>query len=166
MPIAEALLPEFDREMTTTRKLLERVPEEKFAWKPHAKSMSMVELATHVATVPSWGFATLSQAELDTGTLPPNPPAASRADLLTRFDRNVADARAALVGRIDAEMMTPWSLKRNGQTLFTMPKTAVWRAFVLNHLIHHRGQLSVYLRLNDVAVPAMYGPSADEAPNF
>jgi uncharacterized damage-inducible protein DinB len=90
----------------------------------------------------------------------------SRADLLARFDRNVAETRAALVGKTDAEMMAAWSLKHNGQNLFTMPKAAVWRGFVLNHLVHHRGQLSVYLRLNDVPVPAMYGPSADEAPNF
>ena len=166
MAIAEALLPEFDREMTTTRKLLERVPEEKFAWKPHPKSMSLVELATHVAALPGWGAVTLTQAEIDMGTSNTNTAATSRVDLLARFDRNVAETRAALVGRSDAEMMLPWSLKQNGQTLFTMPKTAVWRAFVLNHLVHHRGQLSVYLCLNDVPVPAMYGPSADEAPNF
>ena len=85
---------------------------------------------------------------------------------VARFDSNVAETRAALVGKTDAEMMAAWSLKHNGQKLFTMPKAAVWRGFVLNHLVHHRGQLSVYLRLNDVPVPAMYGPSADEAPNF
>jgi len=166
MAIADALLPEFDREMTTTRKLLERVPEEKFAWKPHPKSMSLAELATHVATLPSWGAVTLTQAEIDMGASNTNTAVTSRADLLARFDRNVAETRAALVGKSDAEMMLPWSLKQNGQKLFTMPKTTVWRAFVLNHLVHHRGQLSVYLRLNDVPVPAMYGPSADEAPNF
>jgi uncharacterized damage-inducible protein DinB len=164
--IADALLPEFDREMSITRKLLERVPEDKFTWKPHPKSMSLVELSTHVATIPSWGAPTLNESELDFATQPPNTAAASRADLLTRFDRNVADTRAALVGKTDAEMMATWSLKHNGQKLFTMPKAAVWRGFVLNHLVHHRGQLSVYLRLNDVPVPAMYGPSADEAPNF
>ena len=166
MPIADALLPEFDREMTTTRKLLERVPEEKFAWKPHARSMSLAELATHVAMLPRWGAITVNQTEFDTSD-PHNPgPAASRADLLARFDANVADTRAALTGKSDAEMMATWSLKRQGQTLFTMPRTVVWRTFFMNHLVHHRGQLSVYLRLNDVPVPAMYGPSADEAPNF
>jgi uncharacterized damage-inducible protein DinB len=166
MGIADSLLPEFDREMTTTRRLLERVPEDRFAWKPHTKSMSLVELASHVATLPSWGAVTLNQAEIDMGGPTTSTAATSRADLLARFDKNVADTRAALTGKSDAEMMAPWSLKQNGQTLFTMPKTAVWRAFVLNHLVHHRGQLSVYLRLNDVPVPAMYGPSADEAPNF
>jgi uncharacterized damage-inducible protein DinB len=166
MAIADSLLPEFDREMSITRRLLERVPEDRFAWKPHTKSMSLGELATHVATLPSWGAVTLNQAEIDMGGPNTNTAATSRADLLARFDRNVADTRAALTGKTDAEMMAPWSLKQNGQTLFTMPKTAVWRAFVLNHLVHHRGQLSVYLRLNDVPVPAMYGPSADEAPNF
>jgi uncharacterized damage-inducible protein DinB len=164
--IADALLPEFDHEMAVTRKLLERVPEEKFAWKPHPKSMSLVELSTHVATIPSWGVPTLNESELDFGGQNVNTAATSRADLLARFDKNVAETRAALVGKTDAEMMAAWSLKHNGQKLFTMPKAAVWRGFVLNHLVHHRGQLSVYLRLNDVPVPAMYGPSADEAPNF
>lgn len=165
MGIADALLPEFDHEMAVTRKLLERVPEDKFTWKPHAKSMSLVELATHVANLPSWGAVTLSQSEFDVAAHK-NTAATSRADLLARFDANIAETRAALVGKIDPEMMASWTLKHNGQTLFTMPKATVWRSFMLNHLIHHRGQLSVYLRLNDVPVPAMYGPSADEAPNF
>ena len=166
MTIAEALLPEFDHEMGVTRRLLERVPEDRFAWKPHAKSMSLVELAAHVATIPSWGAPTLKQPELDLGVLPPNTAPESRNELLARFDRNVVDTRAALVGRTDAEMMEVWSLKHNGQKIFTMPRAVVWRSFVLNHHVHHRGQLSVYLRLNDVPVPAMYGPSADEAPTF
>jgi uncharacterized damage-inducible protein DinB len=166
MALADALLPEFDREMTTTRKLLERVPEDKFAWKPHAKSYSFVELATHVATLPSWGAVTLKQTEIDFGGQNPNTAATSRADLLARFDSNVAEARAALVDKSDAEMMVPWSLKHNGRTIFTMPKAAVWRSFVMNHLVHHRAQLGVYLRLNDVPVPPSYGPTADEAPNF
>jgi uncharacterized damage-inducible protein DinB len=142
------------------------VPEEKFAWKPHPKSWSLAELATHVANLPSWGAVTLKESEIDLGGQNTTTAAASRADLLARFDTNVAEARAALTGKSDAEMMALWSLKQNGEKLFTMPKAAVWRAFVLNHLVHHRGQLSVYLRLNDVPVPAMYGPSADEAPNF
>jgi len=166
MAIADSLLPEFDREMTVTRKLLERVPEDRFAWKPHTRSMSLGELASHIATLPGWGAVTLNQSEIDMGGTNTSVVAASRADLLARFDGNVAGTRAALAGKSDAEMMAKWSLKQNGRTLFTMPKTAVWRSFVLNHLVHHRGQLSVYLRLNDVPVPAMYGPSADEAPNF
>ena len=152
--------------MAVTRKVLERVPEDKFEWTPHPKSMSMVALATHVATIPSWGLPTLTETELDLGGQNQNTAVTSRADLLSRFDRNVAGTRAALVGKTDAEMMTIWSLKNNGQKLFTMPRASVWRGFVLNHLVHHRAQLGVYLRLNDVPVPAMYGPSADEAPNF
>jgi uncharacterized damage-inducible protein DinB len=166
MAMVDALLPEFDREMTITRKLLERVPEDKFAWKPHTKSWSLGDLATHVATLPGWGAVTLNQSEFDVGVQNTNTAVTSRVDLLTRFDKNVSETRSALTGKSDAEMMAPWSLKQNGQKLFTMPKTAVWRGFVLNHLVHHRGQLSVYLRLNDVPVPAMYGPSADEAANF
>jgi uncharacterized damage-inducible protein DinB len=164
--IADSLLPEFDHEMAVTRKVLERVPEDKFEWTPHPKSMSMVALATHVATIPSWGLPTLTETELDLGGQNQNTAVTSRADLLSRFDRNVAGTRAALIGKTDAEMMTIWSLKNNGQKLFTMPRASVWRGFVLNHLVHHRAQLGVYLRLNDVPVPAMYGPSADEAPNF
>ena len=166
MAIVDTLLPEFDREMTTTRKLLERVPEDKFAWKPHVKSMSLGDLASHVANLVNWGAVTLNQSDVDMGSDNTNTAATSRADLLSRFDKNVTDTRAALTSKSDAEMMAPWSLKHHGKTIFTMPKAAVWRGFVLNHLVHHRGQLSVYLRLNDVPVPAIYGPSADEAPNF
>lgn len=166
MSLVETLVPEFDREVGVTRRVLERVPEDKFGWKPHAKSMSLGELATHVATIPFWGVPTLNQPELDLGGQNQNTLASSRADLLARFDKNTAETRAALVGKTDAEMMVVWSLTNNGQKLFTMPRVAVWRSFVLNHLIHHRAQLGVYLRLNDVPVPAMYGPSADETPNF
>jgi uncharacterized damage-inducible protein DinB len=163
MAIVDALLPEFDHEMTTTRKLLERVPEDRFEWKPHAKSMALGALATHLATLASWGDIALNQSEIDVGTTPQATLAKSRAELLARFDQYVAATRAALVSTSDAELMAPWSLKRHGETIFTMPKAAVWRSFVLNHVIHHRGQLSVYLRLNDVPVPSIYGPSADEA---
>jgi uncharacterized damage-inducible protein DinB len=152
--------------MGVTRRVLERVPEDKFVWKPHPKSMSLVELSTHVATIPMWGVPTLNQPELDLGGRNLSTTASSRADLLARFDQNVADTRACLIGRTDAEMQEIWSLKNNGQKLFTMPRLAVWRSFVMNHLIHHRAQLGVYLRLNDVPVPGMYGPSADEAPTF
>jgi uncharacterized damage-inducible protein DinB len=160
------LVPEFDREIGVTRRVLERVPEDKFGWKPHPKSMSLGELATHVATIPFWGVPTLNQPELDLGGQNQNTLASSRADLLARFDKNTAETRAALVGKTDAEMMVVWSLKNNGEKLFTMPRVAVWRSFVVNHLIHHRAQLGVYLRLNDVPVPASSGPTADETPNF
>lgn len=163
MPLVDALLPEFDHEMTTTRKLLERVPDDRRDWKPHARSFSLGQLAEHVATIPSWGLVTLTQSEFDVGGSPPPQEMRARAELLAAFDKQVADTRAALAGRTDAELMAPWALKRNGQVIFSMPKAAVWRSFVVNHLVHHRGQLSVYLRLLDVPVPSIYGPSADEA---
>ena len=162
MTIVDALLPEFDREMTTTRTVLERVPEDRFAWKPHVKSFSLGELATHVANLPTWGTETLNRSEIDVGGSPTLAAMSSRADVLAAFDTNVAAARAALVGKTDAELAAPWSLKRSGKTVFSMPKSTVLRAFVLSHLIHHRGQLTVYLRLLDVPVPSIYGPSADE----
>jgi uncharacterized damage-inducible protein DinB len=161
--LVDALLPEYDHEMTTTRKLLERVPEDKFDWKPHARSMSLGSLATHLATIPSWGEVTLTQPGIDLGGSGLAELARSRAELLERFDRHVSATRAALVARSDGEFMEPWTLKSGGHTVFTMPKATVWRSFVMNHIIHHRAQLSVYLRLHDVPVPAMYGPSADEA---
>lgn len=163
MPLVDALLPEFDREMSTTRKLLERVPDENLDWKPHPKSFSIGALAGHLANLAGWGEVTLNHAEFDVGEgqSPAAPP--SRDELLSTFDRNVAATRAALAGKSDAELAGAWTLKRQGQTIFSMPKTVVWRSFVLNHLVHHRGQLSVYLRLREIPVPSMYGPSADES---
>ena len=165
MPLVDALLPEFDHEMTTTRKVLERVPEDKFDWKPHAKSFSVGELATHVANLPTWGTETLTKSEIDLAGGQRVAALASKAELMAAFDRNVAATRAALTGKTDPELLAIWSLKRGGKTIFSMPKTAVLRSFVLSHVIHHRGQLSVYLRLLDVPVPSIYGPSADE-PSF
>jgi len=162
MPLVDALVPEFDHEMTTTRKLLERVPDDKLTWQPHARSMTLGALATHLATLPWWGEMTLAQPEFDTASVPPPSEEVSRAGILATFDGYAAKARAALVGKSDAELMAMWSLKRAGQTIFSMPKAAVWRSFVVSHLVHHRGQLSVYLRLLDVPVPSIYGPSADE----
>jgi uncharacterized damage-inducible protein DinB len=161
--IVEALLPEFDHEVTTTRKLLERVPEDKFDWRPHSKSMSLGDLATHVANIVWWGEVTLDKPEYNAEGQAREPAAASRADLLAKFDRNVKATRASLAAKSDPELMAPWSLKNGSQTFFTMPKASVWRSFVMNHLVHHRAQLGVYLRMNDVPLPAMYGPSADES---
>ena len=163
MALVDALLPEFDHEMTVTRKLLERVPEAKLEWKPHAKSYSLGQLAYHVATIPMWGSVTLNQAEIDLAGSPPPAEARSRQELLDTFDGHVAATRAALVGTSDGEFMAPWALKREGHVIFSMPKASVWRSFVMSHLIHHRAQLSVYLRMHDVPLPSMYGPSADEA---
>jgi uncharacterized damage-inducible protein DinB len=163
MPLVDALLPEFDHEMTTTRKALERVPEDKFDWKPHAKSFSLGALATHLANLPTWGTETLTKSEIDLPAVQlPASALPSKTDLLAAFDRNAAAARAAMAGKTDAELLAIWSLKRGGKTLFSMPKTAVLRSFVLSHIIHHRAQLGVYLRLLDVPVPATYGPTADE----
>jgi uncharacterized damage-inducible protein DinB len=163
MAIIDALLPEFDHEMATTRKLLERVPDDKFDWKPHTKSFSMGQLAQHVATLPRLGRTALTQAEVDMAEFPQPAPLTSRAEVLAAFDTHVAETRTAITGASDAEMMAPWTLKRSGQVIFSMPVASVWRSMFMNHVIHHRGQLSVYLRLNDVPVPSMYGPSADEA---
>ena len=162
MPIVDALLPEFDHEMTVTRKLLERVPEDKLAWKPHQKSFSLGQLAQHVSTIPMWGSMTLNGPEVDLSGNQQLPEAKTRAELLALFDGHVTTTRAALVGKSDAELMAPWSLKREGHVIFSMPKASVWRSFVMNHLIHHRAQLSVYLRMQDIPLPSMYGPSADE----
>ena len=162
MPLVDALLPEFDHEMAITRKLLERVPEDKLTWKPHAKSMSLGQLAQHVATIPMWGSVTLAQSELDTSGMTAPGEATGRSELLKMFDENAATTRATLIGKADAEFMAPWTLKHGSKTIFSMPKASVWRGFVMSHLIHHRAQLSVYLRMNDVPVPSMYGPSADE----
>ena len=162
MPLVDMLLPEFDHEMATTRKLLERVPEDRLSWAPHAKSFTLGQLAQHVATIPMWGTMTLTLSELDLGGSFENRPAESRAALVKLFDENAAKARTELTAKTDAELMAPWTLKRGADTLFTMPKASVWRSFVMNHLVHHRAQLSVYLRMQDVPLPAMYGPSADE----
>ena len=164
MPLVDALLPEFDHEMTTTRKVLERLPEDRLDWKPHVKSFSLGALATHVATLPTWGAETLNKSELDLAGGQPAAALPSKTELMAAFDKNVAATRLALAGKTDAELLAMWTLKRGGKTIFSMPKTAVLRSFVFSHLIHHRGQLSVYLRLLDVPVPSIYGPSADEQP--
>ena len=166
MKISDALLPEFDQEMANTRKTLERIPEDKFAWKPHPKSFSMIALSTHIANMIGWTTDTMSKDSFDVAPpgAPPykEEPAASRKALLEKFDKNVAGARAALAGASDDAFMKPWSLLAGGKTLFTMPRAACIRSFVMNHVIHHRAQLGVYLRLNDIPVPSIYGPSADE----
>lgn len=164
MTLSEALLPEYDHEMATTRRLLERVPEEHLEWRPHDKSMTLGRLAGHLAGIPYWCTATLDGTGLDLADMPPPPPAATRAALLAEFDAKAAKARTGLAAATDAVLLAPWTLKKDGQTLFTMPRISVLRTFVLNHTIHHRGQLSVYLRLKDVPVPPIYGPTADEQP--
>jgi uncharacterized damage-inducible protein DinB len=164
----DALLPEFDQEMANTRKVLERVPDDKLSWRPHPKSWTMGELATHVATLPSWTVETFGRDELDItpdGKPPaPQAPVKSREELLAKFDASVAAGRKSLASAADAAMFQPWTLLSGGNKLMTLPRAAVMRGFVMSHSIHHRAQLSVYLRLNDIPVPALYGPSADESP--
>lgn len=166
MSISQSLLPELEQEAATTRKLLERVPADKFGWKPHEKSMTMGRLATHVAEMVGWVSVTLTTEKLDFAPVGGQPMVPfepkSTADLLSFFDKNVVEAKAALAKATDAEMFQNWTLLSGGKVIFTMPRIACLRGMVMNHVIHHRGQLSVYLRLNGIPVPAMYGPSADE----
>lgn len=163
MSIAQSLLPEFDHEFATLRKTLERVPEGKNDYAPHAKSMKMGALAGHLAELPGWVNATIEQDELDFAKFDYKPfVPASNAELVGALDKALEKARPALAGASDADMMKPWTLRRGDVVFFTMPKVAVLRSFVMNHMIHHRAQLGVYLRMNDVPVPSTYGPSADE----
>jgi uncharacterized damage-inducible protein DinB len=162
MNIADTLLPEFDNEMASTRKVLERVPDDKLTWKPHPKSWDMAHLAHHIANLPNWAAETMKTDSIDyTNYQPPAAPESSE-EILAILDKNVVAARAALANADNEAYLRNWSLTANGQTFFTMPRVAVLRSFVMNHIIHHRGQLCVYLRLNDIPVPAIYGPSADE----
>ena len=162
MPLKDTLLTEFDHEMGTTRRLLERIPDGRFDWKPHDKSMSLGGLATHLSNLPNWGTTILNDASYDLAAGPPNrTTAASRVDVLAHFDAATATTRTAL-DKTDAELTAQWKLTRGDQEIFSLPRAAAFRMFVLYHVVHHRGQLSVYLRLNDVPVPAIYGPTADE----
>jgi uncharacterized damage-inducible protein DinB len=152
--------------MAGTRRVLERVPVDKFSWQPHDKSMSFNRLAVHVAELPAWATMTLNTSELDFAATPYAPAKVETTeDLLNIFDKSASEARAALAGAGDEEFFKPWTLRNGDQVFFTMPKVAVLRGFVMNHIIHHRAQLTVYLRLNDIPVPGLYGPSADES-NF
>ena len=165
MAIGESMLAEFDVEMSNTRKTLERVPDEKFGWKPHEKSFPMGALATHLANLPSWTNVTIDLDEFDMapgGVKMTTPECHSQSEVLAAFDEHVARARAALASISDERIFQPWSLLVTGNKVFSMPRIAVLRSFVMNHIIHHRAQLGVYLRLNDIAVPSIYGPSANE----
>jgi uncharacterized damage-inducible protein DinB len=164
--IADALVPEFEHEIAITRTLIERIPDDKADWKPHPKSMSMGELASHIVNLTRWPQYTLLEKSFDVDPVGGTPFVSrkwsSRESALGELDAGAAEARNAIAAASDADMMVPWSLKSAGRTIFTMPRAAVLRSFVLSHIIHHRGQLSVYLRLNDIACPPIYGPSADE----
>ena len=164
MPIIDFLLPEFDREMGLTRRALERLPDGKFDWKPHPTSFSLGQLAEHLTDMPQWTSMTMTQSALETSLQRPEGYVrpSTRAAVLTQFDRLLKEARNSLAGKTDGELNAPWTLKAGGKEVFTMPKIAVMRNFVLNHMIHHRGQLVVYLRMLEVPVPSIYGPSGDE----
>ena len=165
MPISQMLLPEFDHEMATTRRMLERVPDDNPGWKPHEKSFPIAHLAQLIARMPGWVTNALTQTELDL-----SPPGGGNwaytfektSTLLAEFDRNVVAARDAIARTTDADLDVPWSLKRGGVTLMTQPRYSIVREMSINHIVHHRGQLSVYLRLLGVPVPMIYGPTADE----
>ena len=164
MSLIDMITSELQHEAATTRKLLERVPQDAFDWKPHEKSMSLGQLAAHVAGLhDTWLATTLTADEFDlTQSLPLK--AGSVPEILEAFDRSIAQAVELLKAQTEESLHTTWRLKRQGQLLFELPRWVVFRSMVVNHIIHHRGQLSVYLRLRNVPLPAMYGPSADEAP--
>lgn len=167
MTLGSAMLAEFDHEAANTRRMLERVPADRLDWRPHPKSMTMGQLANHIASLAGWSTVVLSTAGVNLASPEARalqPPAVDSVQaLVERFDRNVAAARAAIAGVSDAALAEPWTLTHGAHTLLTMPRGAVLRSMVMNHGIHHRAQLGVYLRLQDIPVPGMYGPSADEA---
>lgn len=157
MNLNEMLLPEFDQEMANTRTTLERIPEDKLGWKPHEKSMTLARLASHLAEMPGWAVESIRRDQLDLAPpgAPPMQPyiAKTRQEVLETFDKKREEARAAIAESSDEHLVKGWSLLMSGKTLMTMPRTAVLRSFVMNHMIHHRAQLSVYLRLNNVLCP-------------
>ncbi len=168
MSIAESILPEFEMEMAGARKTLERIPDDRLQWKAHSKSNTIGWVASHLAEIPGWVEGTLTQDSWDInpegGEPYRTPELNSRQQILDQFDANVAAAGKCIAATADDEFAKSWSLLSGGQPLITMPKLGVIRTWVLNHTIHHRAHLCVYLRLNDIAVPALYGPSGDEQP--
>lgn len=166
MSFASMTMPEFEHEMAVTRKVLERVPEDKLNWKPHEKSNTIGWNACHIAEIPGWAANILTESNFDmdpTGNDPyKTPELKTRAEILAMFDGNVEQAKKAIAGMMDDALMEPWQLRNTGQVLIEMPRCVAFRTWVMSHTIHHRAILSVYYRLNDVPVPAIYGPSADE----
>ena len=164
MGVRDSLLPDFDHEMAVTRRVLERVPEHALGWRPHEKSFDLGGLAFHLAVIPRWGRAILQRESYDlTESLARRPDGPHTcAAILDTFDRNVSEVRRELVERSDAELMAPWKLLRGGQLLMSLPRIAAFRSFLIHHAIHHRGQLTVYLRMQNVPLPPIYGATADE----
>ncbi|HEX6042417.1 DinB family protein [Longimicrobium sp.] len=161
-----AALGDLEQELRVSRSLLERVPEDRLDFKPHEKSFSLGSLATHIANLPYWITATLQSDSFDLSNVSHREPAANRQELLKLFDDTAADMRAALDAASDADLLRTWELRMGDRVLQRMPKLGVIRGMGISHFIHHRGQLSVYLRLLDVPLPPMYGPTADERPSF
>jgi uncharacterized damage-inducible protein DinB len=163
MTIGNTLAAEMTHEAGTTRKIIERLPAEKFDWKPHEKSMTLGRLATHIIEMMSWTKTTCTEDGLDFSKMDYTPPVhETTASMLEAFDKNVTDSLATLNSVTDAELMKPWCMRNGEKIYFEMPRIAVMRSFVMNHVVHHRGQLAVYIRLLDIPVPEIYGPSADE----
>lgn len=166
MAFKETILPEFDMEMDNTRRTLERIPDDKLSWQPHEKSGTLGWMASHIANIPHWAKVTMEQESLDLSAPGSNNGQAAPSDrksVLEQFEKNRAEARAAIDGASDAAFAKPWALFIGEQELFREPRASVLRRMVFNHIIHHRGQLTVYLRLLNVPVPGLYGPSADES---
>ena len=161
MSIAQAMLAEFEHEAKTTRKFLERIPQDKLGWRPHQKSRALGELAMHVANIPGMAERIAKHDEFSPTGGPP-PPAGSAADIVAAFESNLRTAEEALGSMSEQAALGNWRLTFKGKEIFTKPRVAALRTNMLNHMYHHRGQLTVYLRLNDETVPAIYGPSADE----
>jgi uncharacterized damage-inducible protein DinB len=166
MTIAELLIPEYDNEVAVTRRVLERVPEDRGEWKPHPKAFPMGHLAQLVARLPGWAAMMMARSELDImpadGPRFPGYSFEKTATLLAEFDKNAADGRAAIARGTDRDFEVQWTLKKTGAVMMSMPRYHMLRNMVLNHIVHHRAQLGLYLRMVDLAVPMMYGPTADE----
>jgi uncharacterized damage-inducible protein DinB len=164
MSFAESMIQEFAQESATTKKLLERLSDDTLTWKPHEKSMTMGRLATHVAEMSAWAPIITEADELDLATRTASPSAlGSCKEILEAFHAKVEAFNKALAGKSDQELLRPWKLKNGSHVILELPRVVALRSLVMNHLIHHRGQLSVYLRLNNIPVPSIYGPSADES---
>ena len=162
MPLIDMLLPQFDRELETTRRLIEIVPGAELAWAPGGGTRTFAELTGHLAEIPAWTCGIMNEEGCDLADVPVEGAVGSVTEALDRFDAGATAGRGALVGRPDDELVADWTLRRGGRVLFSLPRIAMVQALVLNHLVHHRGQLSVYLRVRDCRIPPIYGPTADD----
>ncbi len=167
MTMAQALVAEFNQDAQATRKMLDRVPEDKLSWKPHEKSMTLGRLASHIADLPEWAETITGKDEVDLGANDYDPwIAASTQELVDKFDQCVASFGDRVQEKSDEELLQKWTLRYGEKEIFTVPRVAALRAFVMNHSIHHRGQLSVFLRLLEVPLPQVYGPTADDRGDY